>query len=72
MATVSKIVDRVKAGERIKFFHGFYGNQWVELSLGRIIRRRNRYELSAAEIDEIKQALYPNRHSKNRYVEERT
>ncbi len=58
---VSKIIDRVKAGDRIRFYRGFYGEQWVELSSGRIFRRRQRSNLSAAEVEEIKKTLFPNR-----------
>ena len=61
MADVTEIIDRVRSGDRIKFFFGFYGDQWIELSRGRVFRRRQRYRLTANEMDEIKSALYPRR-----------
>jgi chorismate-pyruvate lyase len=57
MSAVSDVVARVEAGEKIRFRQDFYGRQWVELTRGRLLRRRSRIELSAQDILQIKTTL---------------
>ena len=65
MSDLSFVFQRVELGDRIKFFHDFYGRQWIELSRGWLLKRRTRVYLAAEEILEVKKALERRRRSRS-------
>jgi hypothetical protein len=47
----------VQSGYRVKFFHDFYGRQWIELRPRWLFWPKKRIHLSADEVLRVKAAL---------------
>lgn len=63
MTTIDSILSRIKKSGRIRFFQGYYGNQWVEVKSGWLLAKKTRFELTADEVYALKSALKQTRGS---------
>ena len=57
MNDLSFVRERIAAGDQARFFHDYYGQQWIELGRGRIFKRKTRVRLLPEEIMQAKAAL---------------
>lgn len=57
MSNLAFVYQRVEAGDRIRFFHDYYGRQWVELSRGWFLTHKTRVYLAPQEILQLKASL---------------
>jgi len=44
------VKQRIAAGDQARFFHDYFGQQWIELKRGRIFKRKSRVRLLPDEI----------------------
>ena len=57
MSDLSFVKERIAAGDKARFFYGYYGQQWVELRHGWIFKRKASVRLCPDEIMQAKAAL---------------
>jgi hypothetical protein len=57
MSDMAFVLRRLESGDRIRFVQGYYGQQWIELSRGWLLRRKTRITLPPDQIMQIKRAL---------------
>jgi len=57
MSELSYVLERIAQGDEVRFYHDYYGEQGVELARGRLLRRRKKVVLTAAQLQEVKNAL---------------
>lgn len=57
MSSVDEIIDRARSGHKIRFYQGYYGNQWVEVKGGWLLPSKTRYDLTAEQMIELKKGL---------------
>ena len=58
-------MQRIDAGDKVRFFEDFYGKQWVEVKRGWMFFRKKRIYLRNDQIAEIKTALVRRRRQRN-------
>jgi hypothetical protein len=59
------VKQRIAAGDQARFFHDYFGQQWIELKRGRIFKRKSRVRLLPDEIIQAKAALRARRQGKH-------
>jgi hypothetical protein len=65
MHDLSFVKQRIAAGDEARFSHDHYGQQWIELRRGWIIKRKTRVRLLPDEIMQAKAALRARRQEKH-------
>jgi hypothetical protein len=57
MTDLEFILDRVRSGDKLRFFQDYYGGQWVEVTSGWLIKRKTRIDMQSDEVLALKSAL---------------
>lgn len=57
MNSIDEIIERARQGYKIRFYQGYYGNNWVEVKGGWLLPSKTRYDLTAEEVLELKRGL---------------
>src|ERR1700730_3157946 len=57
MYNLSLVMRRVDAGDKVRVCQDFYGKQWVQLTTGRLFKRRTRVELPPNDLMQVKAAV---------------
>ncbi len=57
MSSIDEIIERARNGHKVRFYQGYYGNQWVEVKGGWLLPSKTRYDLTAEQIAELKKGL---------------
>jgi hypothetical protein len=57
MGNLAFVIERLRHGDRVRFFQDFYGRQWIELSRGWLLERKIRIALSDEQILQLKTIL---------------
>ena len=57
MSDLNFVIQRIDAGDKVRFFEDFYGKQWIEIKRVWQFWRKRRMYFRNDEIEQIKKAL---------------
>ena len=57
MSNLAFVMERLKQGDKIRFFQDYFGKQWIELSRGWLLERKVRVALPDDQILYLKSLL---------------